>query len=103
MDHRFTPQNRQHKTMKTLSVLILITLSATSVAEQRLDMQGTSIIGNKELPNVLYIVPWKSADRVVLDTPPIDSVLDDPIQPLKRSTFKRQLNYYDEIYSAKKP
>ncbi|MBL7000248.1 MAG: hypothetical protein ISR73_10340 [Gammaproteobacteria bacterium] len=89
--------------MKTLSVLILITLSATSVAEQRLDMQGTSIIGNKELPNVLYIVPWKSADRVVLDTPPIDSVLDDPIQPLKRSTFKRQLNYYDEIYSAKKP
>ncbi|MBC8209720.1 MAG: hypothetical protein H8E21_01535 [Gammaproteobacteria bacterium] len=89
--------------MKTLSVLILITLSATSVAEQRLDMQGTSIIGNKELPNVLYIVPWKSADRVVVDTPPIDSVLDEPIQPLKRSTYKRQLNYYDEIYSEKKP
>ncbi|MBL6998517.1 MAG: hypothetical protein ISR73_01560 [Gammaproteobacteria bacterium] len=89
--------------MKILSLLILITISTTSEAEQRLDMQGTSIIGNKELPNVLYIVPWKSADRVVVDTPPIDSVLDEPIQPLKRSTYKRQLNYYDEIYSEKKP
>jgi len=89
--------------MKLLNFIILISISHAGSAQQRLDMQGTSIIGNKELPNVLYIVPWKSADRVVLDSPPVESVLDEPIRPLHRSTFKRQLNYYNAIYGEKIP
>jgi len=89
--------------MKLIGFILIISISSAGLTQQRLDMQGTSIIGNKELPNVLYIVPWKSADRVVLDSPPVESVLDEPILPLQRTTFKRQINYYNAIYSDKKP
>lgn len=63
-------------------------------------MEGTSIIGNKELPNVLYIVPWKSAKPISLETPPFSSVLDDVLKPIDRSTFKQQVIYYNELYPA---
>ena len=72
-------------------------------AQQRLDMQGTSIIGNKELPNILTIVPWKSAEPVSLSTPSFDSVLDEPPHTLERSTFQRQLDLFTTIYTEKKP
>lgn len=80
-----------------LYVPIIVT-SSTLMAQERLDMEGTSIIGNKELPNVLYIVPWKSAKTIALETPPFDSVLGDLLKPIERSTFKQQVKYYNELY-----
>ena len=56
-------------------------------------MQGTSIIGNKELPKVLYIVPWKGAEPVELGQPVFTSILDQSLQPdlaLKGGSFHRQ-------------
>ena len=61
-------------------------------------MKGSAIFGNRELPKILYIIPWKSAEPVALKTPPFNSVLDEPFRPVERFTFKRQLNYYNEIY-----
>lgn len=67
-------------------------------AQERLEMQGTSIIGNKELPKVLYIVPWKPAEKIDLTTPAYGSVLDEPLQSLQRNSFRRQVKYYRELY-----
>lgn len=82
-----------------LSVILLLS-SSVSFAQQRLEMKGTAIIGNKELPKVLYIVPWKSAEPITLNTPPFKSVLDETFQPVERSTFKRQVKYYNNLYST---
>lgn len=85
--------------MKMLLIpIILLMLPAELQAQERLEMQGTSIIGNKELPKVLYIVPWKPADKIDLSTPAYSSVLDDALQPLERSSFRRQVKYYRELY-----
>ena len=65
-------------------------------------MEGTAIIGNKELPRVLYIVPWKSAQPVELTTPPFRSVLDEPFGTIERSSFKRELEYYQSLYPQQK-
>ena len=67
---------------------------------ERLQMDGTAIIGNKELPKILYIVPWKTAEPLALKTPPFNSVLDEKFQPIERSTFRRQLLYYNELYTT---
>ena len=69
------------------------------MAQQRLEMEGTSIIGNKELPNVLYIVPWKSTETVNFPSPPIDSIMDQTLKPLDRNTFRRQIRYHSAIFS----
>lgn len=84
-----------------LLILLLLTVASSSLwAQERLEMEGTAIIGNRELPKVLYIVPWKSAERIALSTPPYPSVLDQPLQPVERSSFKRQVRFYEQLYPA---
>ena len=47
--------------MKKLFITISLGfLSITSIyAEDRLELETTFIKGNKELPQILYVVPWK--------------------------------------------
>ena len=66
-------------------VIFAITCSASVSAQEKLQMEGTEITGNKELPRVLYIVPWKSADRFELTSPPVASVLDQKLGPIDQS------------------
>ncbi len=89
-------------TIKILLATLLMMLSFTAPAQQKLEMKGTAIIGNKELPRVLYIIPWKSAQPVALTTPPFRSVLDEPFTTVERSSFKRKLELYQSLYPAQK-
>ena len=90
-----------NRLIQRLTVLATFLLTSPSItAQEKLDMEGTSIIGNKELPNVLYIVPWKSSKPIALQSPPFDSVLDEVLKPIERTTFKQQVKYYNELYSA---
>ena len=81
-----------------LQMILLVLLSATNLhaqqQEQRLELEGTSIIGNKELPKVLYIVPWKQVEKFDISAPQISSILDQPLEPLDRKSFRRQVRYH---------
>jgi hypothetical protein len=63
----------------------------------RLQLDATDITGNRELPKVLYIVPWKHADLGDLSGRPPNSLLDEVLQPLDRDVFKRENRYYDDL------
>ena len=65
-------------------------------------MEGTEIVGNKELPRVLYIVPWKSVERFDIKSPPIASIMDQKLDLLDRASFKRQIHYHEAIFSKAK-
>ena len=82
--------------MKTLPCALLLTLAtmASSVhAQDRADIDRTQIIGNRELPKVLYIVPWKKPLPGELSGRPGASVLDEALAPLDRDVFRRQMRY----------
>jgi hypothetical protein len=55
---------------------------------------GMSIIGNRELPKSLYIVPWKDSD-VDSETDLSRDLLNERAEVVDQDEFKRQLNYYD--------
>ena len=93
-------QSQFKKIIVNSSAAIFVLFCTIISAQQRLEMKGSAIIGNRELPKILYIIPWKSAEPVALKTPPFNSVLDEAFQPVERATFKRQLNYYNEVYPA---
>ncbi len=38
-------------------------LPAGAHSEDRLDLDTTTIKGNKELPKILYVVPWKDTEK----------------------------------------
>jgi hypothetical protein len=63
----------------------------------RLELDPTDITGNRELPKVLYIVPWKRSDLGDLTGKPVNSLLDDVLQPLDRDVFQRENRYYDAL------
>ncbi len=88
------------KTITTIQFIISLALffSIPLAAQERLEMEGTAIIGNKELPKVLYIVPWKPAQRVDIPTPPITSILDQPLQTIERNAFSRQVKYHQAVF-----
>lgn len=63
----------------------------------RLDLDATQITGNRELPKVLYIVPWKQSDLGDLVGKPTNSLLDEVLAPVDRDVFRRENRYYDAL------
>jgi hypothetical protein len=62
-------------------------------AQDRADIDRTQIIGNRELPKVLYIVPWKKPVPGDLSGRPVASVLDEALAAIDRDVFRRQVRY----------
>lgn len=85
-----------------LSILfVLLTIMSFSIhAEKSVDMEGISIIGNKELPNVLYIVPWKSPELPEMTEPPLTSLVNEALEPINRESLLRKELYY-KVLNAK--
>lgn len=63
----------------------------------RLELETTSITGNRELPKVMYIVPWKKADLGDLSGKPARSLIDEVLAPVDRDVFRREVNYYEAL------
>jgi hypothetical protein len=68
-----------------------------SNAKDRLDLESTQITGNRELPKVLYIVPWRSAEMGDLVGRPVNSLLDEVLEPVDRDVFRRQNRYFEAL------
>jgi hypothetical protein len=66
-------------------------------AMDRLELDTTSITGNRELPKVLYIVPWKRSDLGDLLGKPVNSLLDEVLTPVDRDVFKRENRYFTAL------
>lgn len=66
-------------------------------AADRLELDTTVVTGNRELPKVLYIVPWKKADLGDLPAQPFNTLLDEVLTPVDRDVFRREVTYYDAI------
>lgn len=85
-----------------LMMLALMLGVGTTLAQDRADIDRTKVIGNRELPKVLYIVPWKKPPPGDLSGKPVNSVLDDLMAPIDRDVFRRHVNY-DQQLGAPKP
>ena len=57
-------------------------------------LSGISIIGNKEAPKSLYIVPWQNSE-VGVATSLRSGLLDDSMRPVDKEVFLRELDFYE--------
>jgi hypothetical protein len=81
---------------KRLIALTTLGVACTAFAQDRADIDRTQIIGNRELPKVLYIVPWKKPLPGALAGRPLQSVLDEALAPVDRDVFRRQVSYHGQ-------
>ena len=89
------------RTIQIVSLFTSFIFSYSLFAADRIELESISIIGNKELPKMLYIVPWKASELPEMNVPPIESLIDEALAPVDRDSFKRKIRYY-QIYSEKK-
>ena len=62
-----------------------------------LELDPTAITGNRELPKVMVIVPWKKADVGDLTGRPANSLLNEVLAPVDREVFRRELRYFEAL------
>lgn len=67
----------------------------------RVELEQTTITGNRELPNVMVIVPWKESGPDEFGKAGT-SLLDEALEPLDREEFRRELQY-DQALRRKSP
>lgn len=70
---------------------------AVSRPADRLNLDTTVVTGNRELPKVLYIVPWKKSDLGDLPAQPFNTLLDEALTPVDRDVFRREVTYYGAV------
>ena len=89
--------------MKVLIALCSAMLALPVLGQDRADLERSQIIGNRELPKILYIMPWKKPVPGDLSGRPATSVLDEALAPVDRDVFRRQLHYDAQVQARAVP
>ena len=85
---------------RTCLLLCLLAVAATvdaaekpAQADDAKALSGISIVGNKEAPKSLFIVPWKSSELGV-ETGLTSKLLDEKMRVVDKEVFERELDFY---------
>jgi hypothetical protein len=81
----------------TFAATLLLATVPMVFAQQQLELDGMSVFGNRELPKALFIVPWKDPDAGQVPGRPVNSLVDEALQPVDPDVFKRKLDYFDTV------
>lgn len=72
-------------------------------SSDRLELGTTEISGNRELPKVLYVVPWRRPEIGDAVGRPPNSLVEEALTPVDRDVFRRQNRYYAALQAGAAP
>lgn len=79
---------------------LLLALPAAAAEETKIELDTAKVTGNRELPRVMAIVPWKKAPAGELPGRPLQSLLDETLAPADRLVMRRQAEHWEALESA---
>lgn len=82
---------------QSLAAVLLLGASLPVFAEQQMELDGMSVFGNRELPKALFIVPWKDPEAGLTPGRPVNSLVDEALQPVDPDVFRRKIDYFDTV------
>lgn len=85
------------------ALLLTLAPAGPAHAQDRADIDRTQILGNRELPKVLTIVPWRKPLPGDLGGRPGGSLLDEALAPVDREVFRRQIGYDAQLQARRAP
>ena len=83
--------------MKALVVLILSLVASSAFSSEVIRLEGISIQGNSEEPNVMYITPWQAAPGTGRMFAPVKSFRDQWFVPISRNSLRRETSYLNHF------
>jgi hypothetical protein len=78
----------------------LVTANGQVLSADRLELDDTAIVGSRELPKVLYIVPWKKTRIGTLAGVSEKGSFKESMTALDRDVFLRELKYFNVLNSS---
>ena len=88
----------KHKNARILPVIVTVLavfFAGSAFGEEKIEMEMTVFKGNRELPKVLYIVPWKRlADGNIKQELVLHSLFEDAFDPIEPEAFQRYVEDY---------
>ena len=76
---------------------LLLCCHAVFAEEPVQELDGISVIGNRELPKTLVIVPWKAPEPVE-GGKPLQSLIDEVLGPIDKDVHERKVSYHEQYY-----
>ncbi|MGD8568685.1 MAG: hypothetical protein PVJ39_11390 [Gammaproteobacteria bacterium] len=86
-----------------IALIVLLAFAATeALAKDKTEkksggdakaLSGISIVGNKEAPKSLFIVPWKSSELGV-ESGLSSQLLNEKLKAVDKDVFERELDFY---------
>lgn len=73
------------------------TLAHSAPVMDRLELDTTAVTGNRELPRVMSIVPWKAPEPPGGPDRPMGSLIEEVLAPLDRDEFRREVTYFEDL------
>ena len=83
-----------------LLALLLALPAAAAEEETKIELDTAKVTGNRELPRVMAIVPWKKAPAGELPGRPLQSLLDEALAPADRLVMRRQAAHWAALEST---
>ena len=87
--------------MKLLISVMFCIVAASSYSSEVIRLEGISIQGNSEEPNVFYITPCQEAPKASSLFSPIKSYRDKWLKPIGRKSIQREIKYLKRFNKAK--
>lgn len=63
----------------------------------KVELEASQITGNRELPRVLYIVPWREPGTGEVDGQPMNSLVYELTRPVDRDVLRREARYHEGL------
>lgn len=75
-------------------LLVLMPFSAQASEDKVKTLRGISVVGNREAPKALFLVPWKNSE-LGIGSSLTSGLLDEGMQPVDKEVFMRELDFYE--------
>ncbi len=79
------------------ALISFLMISGQTFAADRLELDETSIVGSKELPKVLYIVPWQDTREGDMTRASLHGSSQKGMAAIDREVFQRELQYFEML------
>ena len=73
-----------------------ITPGRRAAGHGRLKLDQTTILGNRELPKVTFVVPWRDIESAAPDWP-LERLVDEPLTPLDREAHRLKMEQTGQL------
>jgi hypothetical protein len=100
MSARIRSARRKTGEISRLLALLAAVIAVPTVAEEEMALDGMAVFGNRELPKALFVVPWKDPETGLAPERPVNSLVDQALQPVDPDVFRRKLEYYDTVHKT---